>query len=88
MTRPVTATPILDASGVSKMFGPVVALRDASLRVGRGEIVALMGANGAGKSTFVKILTGSSASTGATASSPRPPLRGAADWCRSIRNPR
>ncbi|WP_233493336.1 sugar ABC transporter ATP-binding protein [Ruegeria atlantica] len=34
------------------------ALTNASLRVGVGEIVALMGANGAGKSTFVKILTG------------------------------
>ncbi len=49
---------VLDARGVSKAFGAVVALRDASLHVGRGEIVALMGANGAGKSTFVKILTG------------------------------
>jgi ribose transport system ATP-binding protein len=53
-----TALPILDANGVSKRFGAVVALRDASLRINRGEIVALMGANGAGKSTFVKILTG------------------------------
>jgi ribose transport system ATP-binding protein len=53
------ATPsILDAKGVAKRFGAVVALRDASLRVERGQIVALMGANGAGKSTFVKILTG------------------------------
>ena len=34
------------------------ALTDASLTVRRGEVVALMGANGAGKSTFVKILTG------------------------------
>ncbi len=50
--------PILDAVGVSKSFGAVRALEDASLRVGRGEIVALMGANGAGKSTLVKILTG------------------------------
>ncbi len=50
--------PVLDATGVSKRFGAVIALRNASLRVGRGEIVALMGANGAGKSTFVKILTG------------------------------
>ncbi|NAZ35648.1 sugar ABC transporter ATP-binding protein [Rubellimicrobium sp. CFH 75288] len=50
--------PILDAAGVSRRFGAVVALRDASLRVARGEVVALMGANGAGKSTFVKILTG------------------------------
>ncbi|MEO6298935.1 MAG: sugar ABC transporter ATP-binding protein, partial [Paracoccaceae bacterium] len=38
--------------------GAVVALRDASLRINAGEVVALMGANGAGKSTFVKILTG------------------------------
>lgn len=52
------AAPILDASGVSKSFGAVTALRDASLRIGAGEVVALMGANGAGKSTFVKILTG------------------------------
>lgn len=51
-------TPILAAKGVSKRFGAVVALRDASLTLRRGEIVALMGANGAGKSTFVKILTG------------------------------
>ncbi len=57
MTDPTTP-PILDASDVSKRFGAVVALRDASLRINRGEIVALMGANGAGKSTFVKILTG------------------------------
>ncbi len=58
MTEADTQTPVLDATGVSKQFGAVIALRDASLRVGRGEIVALMGANGAGKSTFVKILTG------------------------------
>ena len=58
MARPKDDAPILDASGVSKRFGAVVALRDASLKIRRGEIVALMGANGAGKSTFVKILTG------------------------------
>ncbi|MGV8985239.1 MAG: sugar ABC transporter ATP-binding protein [Cypionkella sp.] len=51
-------SPVLEALGVSKRFGAVVALRDASLIVNRGEVVALMGANGAGKSTFVKILTG------------------------------
>ena len=53
-----TPVPVLDARAVSKRFGAVVALKDASLRVNRGEIVALMGANGAGKSTLVKILTG------------------------------
>ncbi|MES2145729.1 MAG: sugar ABC transporter ATP-binding protein [Pseudomonadota bacterium] len=58
MTDPTTHPPVLDAKGVAKRFGAVVALRDASLQVARGQIVALMGANGAGKSTFVKILTG------------------------------
>lgn len=52
------APPVLEAKGVAKRFGAVVALRDASLTVRQGEVVALMGANGAGKSTFVKILTG------------------------------
>lgn len=58
MIKQPAETPILDATGVSKRFGAVLALKDAALQVGRGEIVALMGANGAGKSTLVKILTG------------------------------
>jgi len=49
---------LLDATGVAKHYGAVVALRSASLAVRPGEIHALMGANGAGKSTLVKILTG------------------------------
>lgn len=49
---------VLDATGVAKRFGAVQALKNASLQVGAGQVVALMGANGAGKSTFVKILTG------------------------------
>ncbi len=49
---------VLDATGVAKRFGAVQALKNASLKVGAGQVVALMGANGAGKSTFVKILTG------------------------------
>ena len=49
---------LLDATGVAKHYGAVIALRSASLAVRRGEVHALMGANGAGKSTLVKILTG------------------------------
>ncbi|OYX18340.1 MAG: sugar ABC transporter [Rhodobacterales bacterium 32-66-9] len=52
------AAAVLDATGVAKRFGAVVALKNASLQVAAGQVVALMGANGAGKSTFVKILTG------------------------------
>ena len=55
----VTATDLLlEATDVSKTYGAVVALDHASLSVRPGEVHALMGANGAGKSTFVKILTG------------------------------
>jgi ribose transport system ATP-binding protein len=55
----LTATDlILDASGIAKSYGAVVALKAASLAVRPGEVHALMGANGAGKSTLVKILTG------------------------------
>lgn len=55
-----TSTPeyLLDATDISKHYGAVVALNSASLQVRPGEIHALMGANGAGKSTMVKILTG------------------------------
>jgi len=58
MTEAAAGRPVLDARGVAKRFGAVSALKDASLTIAAGEIVALMGANGAGKSTFVKILTG------------------------------
>jgi ribose transport system ATP-binding protein len=49
---------LLEATGVAKTYGAVVALRSASLAVRPGEVHALMGANGAGKSTLVKILSG------------------------------
>ena len=54
----VTHDLLLEATDVSKTYGAVVALRNASLAVRPGEVHALMGANGAGKSTFVKVLTG------------------------------
>jgi len=54
----LTATDLLEATGIAKTYGAVVALKSASLAVRPGEVHALMGANGAGKSTLVKILTG------------------------------
>lgn len=49
---------VLIAKGIAKSYGPVVALRSVDLTVEPGEIHALLGANGAGKSTFVKVLAG------------------------------
>jgi len=54
----ITTDLLLEATGVSKTYGAVVALKSASLAVRPGEVHALLGANGAGKSTLVKILTG------------------------------
>jgi simple sugar transport system ATP-binding protein len=50
--------PRLEARGVVKHFGHVMALRGASFTAYPGEVVALIGDNGAGKSTLVKALSG------------------------------
>ncbi|MCX5514271.1 sugar ABC transporter ATP-binding protein [Kaistia algarum] len=48
----------LEAVSVSKRYGGIVALADATLRARAGEVHALLGENGAGKSTFIQILAG------------------------------
>jgi simple sugar transport system ATP-binding protein len=50
--------PILSVKGVSKSFGGVHAIMNASLDVFPGEVVALAGDNGAGKSTLIKAISG------------------------------
>jgi ribose/xylose/arabinose/galactoside ABC-type transport system permease subunit/ABC-type branched-subunit amino acid transport system ATPase component len=49
---------VLSVSGVGKSYGPVLALSDLSFSLRAGEILCLVGDNGAGKSTVVKILSG------------------------------
>jgi branched-chain amino acid transport system ATP-binding protein len=59
MTPPVAPSgPLLDISGLSSGYGPVVILRDIGLRVERGSITALVGPNGAGKTTLMKTILG------------------------------
>jgi D-xylose transport system ATP-binding protein len=50
--------PALEVRSALKRFGGVRALDEASLTLGRGEILALLGDNGAGKSTLVKCISG------------------------------
>jgi ABC-type sugar transport system ATPase subunit len=53
-----TAGDVLRAEHVSKRYGAVTALTDVSLRLGKGEVLGLIGDNGAGKSTLLKIICG------------------------------
>ena len=52
------SAPVLEIRGVSKSFPGVKALDDVSFAVNKGEVVGLIGENGAGKSTVLKILNG------------------------------
>jgi general nucleoside transport system ATP-binding protein len=58
MTFPVSGAPAVRMQHIAKRFGDCQALRDASLEVMQGEIHALVGENGAGKSTMMRILAG------------------------------
>lgn len=51
-------TPLLEARNVNKAFGGVHAVENVSVSLMPGEVVALLGHNGAGKSTFIKMLSG------------------------------
>ncbi|MRJ75795.1 ATP-binding cassette domain-containing protein [Aeromicrobium sp. SMF47] len=52
------AAPVLEARGIHKAFSGVPALQDAALVIEPGEVHGLLGANGCGKSTLIKILSG------------------------------
>ncbi len=56
-TQP-TGAMLLDVAALAYAYGGALAVRNVSLTVGQGEIVALLGANGAGKSTTVKMIAG------------------------------
>ena len=57
---------LLSVRGIRKSFGAVAALRHADLDMAEGEVVALLGDNGAGKSTFVRLLSGAGRPDGGT----------------------
>ena len=50
--------PLIEVDGVAKSFGRIEALRSVSFSLPRAEVLGLLGDNGAGKSTVIKILTG------------------------------
>jgi branched-chain amino acid transport system ATP-binding protein len=50
--------PLLEVDALSAGYGPLAVLDQVSLKVGRGEVIAVFGPNGAGKSTLMKALSG------------------------------
>ena len=52
------ADPILKVSNIETYYGRIMAVRGVSLEVPRGAIVAVLGANGAGKTTILKTISG------------------------------
>ncbi|WP_028605795.1 ATP-binding cassette domain-containing protein [Ottowia thiooxydans] len=60
MTAP---TPLLSLRGIGKSYGAVVAVRDVDLDIYPGEVVALCGDNGAGKSSLIKVISGAEEAT-------------------------
>ena len=57
-TTPPAAPVVLDAAGLRKAYGPVLAVDGVGFRVRRGEIVGLVGPNGAGKTTTINMVLG------------------------------
>ena len=58
---------MIEAAGLSKFYGPFVAIKDVTFSIPEGQIVSFLGPNGAGKSTTMKILAGYLAASEGTA---------------------
>jgi simple sugar transport system ATP-binding protein len=52
------SAPLLEIRNISKFFGSVIALKDISTTVRAGQVTCVLGDNGAGKSSFIKVLSG------------------------------
>ena len=53
-----SGTPLIEVRDIGKTYGNVIALRDVSTSVDAGKVTCVLGDNGAGKSTFIKVLAG------------------------------
>ena len=76
---------MLAVDGLVVRYGAVMALDRVSLEVGEGEIVALVGANGAGKSTMIRALVGQIEPEAGSVRFLGQPLDGLAPWKRARR---
>ncbi|MFY8194924.1 MAG: ATP-binding cassette domain-containing protein, partial [Novosphingobium sp.] len=63
---PDAVAPLLSLSGIGKSYGAVVAVREVDLDIHAGEVVAICGDNGAGKSSLIKVISGAEEPTSGT----------------------
>ena len=86
----VTSAPAIQAAGLRKRFGRVIAVDDVSLTVGYGRITGLLGPNGAGKTTTLRMLLGlirPDAGTATIAGTPYPDLASPAQTVGALLDP-
>lgn len=62
----MTSDPVIDVKNLGVVYGGFHAVKDLSLRVGRGELYALLGTNGAGKTSALEVVEGHRAATTGT----------------------
>ncbi|MEU6594739.1 metal ABC transporter ATP-binding protein [Streptomyces sp. NPDC046881] len=78
----MTSRPVISLRGVTAELGARPVLRGIDLTVGRGEVVALLGANGSGKSTAIRTIIGQVPVSGGTIELFGTPRRSFRDWAR------
>lgn len=78
----MTSEPVIALRGVTAELGARPVLRGIDLTVGRGEVVALLGANGSGKSTAIRTIIGQVPVSGGTVELFGTPRRAFGDWAR------
>ena len=52
------STPLLDVTAIETFYGPIQAIRGVSLQVAQSQIITVLGANGAGKTTVLRTISG------------------------------
>jgi ABC-2 type transport system ATP-binding protein len=71
---------MIEARGLSKRYGPVLAVDDLSFTVAAGQVTGFLGPNGSGKSTTMRMIVGLDAPTGGSVTVDGP-TRDGPFWC-------